>query len=216
MVIRRLSGSEAWTAVGAIASVAGVLATAAVAFFGSGRRVSSLDAVRVDTAEALPVSTSGDRGSSRQQVSTVQNDASAVTDATNVSSTSTPSVTKPEPLMKGSSGATGASEITISEHRRALPDVIAAADDALNILQLKHYRVQGNLRWSQSQADDGLHGIITTDLTLDVRLIDTQRAVRDAFTITSRGGGFTSDSSARQARERLRDALHEHLQKEHS
>jgi hypothetical protein len=97
-----------------------------------------------------------------------------------------------------------------------LPDVIAAADDALNILQFNDYSVQGNLRWSQSQPDDGLQGIITTDLTLDVRFIDKQRSVRDAFTITSRGGGFTSDSSARQARERLRDALHEHLQKEHS
>ena len=214
MTIRRPRGSEAWTALGAIAGVAGVLATVAVAFWASGRRVFSPDAVRVDTGEARPVSPNTDGGSSRQrEVSTAGNDASAVTDATSVSSTSTPSVTKPE---SRSGGAARVSEITVSEHGRALPDVIAAADDALNILQFEHHRVQGNLRWSQSQADDGLQGIITTDLTLDVRFIDKQRSVRDAFTITSRGGGFTNDSSARQARERLRDALHEHLQKEHS
>lgn len=213
MTIRRLSGSEAWTAVGAIAGVAGVLATVAVAFFGSGRRVSSLDGVRVDTAAALPVSASPDRGSSNQrEASTVQNEASPVADATSVA---LPSVNTPESLTKGSSAATRASEITVSERGRARPDVIAAADDALNILRSRHYRVQGNLRGTQSQPDDGLGGIVTTDLTLDVKLIDAQGVARHAFTITSRGGGFTTDSSALQARERLRGALHEQLQKEH-
>jgi hypothetical protein len=128
---------------------------------------------------------------------------------------SAPAITRSQ-ARPGNVGTTARhDEITVAEQDRALPNVVAAADDALNALQSQVCTARGHLWSTQSQPDEGLRGLITTNLTLDVTLIDTQGVVRDAFTITSRGGGFTSESSALQARERLRDALHEHLKKEH-
>lgn len=111
--------------------------------------------------------------------------------------------------------APGHDEITIDEQVGSLPEVHGAADDALNMLRSQFYTVRGHLRSTQSQPDEGLQGLITTDLTLDVTLTDIRGGVRDAFTVTSRGGGFRRDSSASKARERLREVLQEHLQKEH-
>ena len=121
----------------------------------------------------------------------------------------------PKPGPQNESPTARHDEIKVSEPGKELPDVLAARDDALNTLRSHRYTVRGHLRSTQGQADESLRGLITTDLTLDVMLIDTQGVVQDSFTISSRGGGFTRDSSALQARERLRDALLEHLQKEH-
>jgi len=106
-------------------------------------------------------------------------------------------------------------EIAVAGPGRNLPDVVAAADDAMLVLRAQPYTVRGQLRATQSTPDPALQGVITTDLVLDVRLLEGA-TVRDLFTITGRGGGFTSDASALQARERLRDALRRHLQKESS
>jgi hypothetical protein len=106
------------------------------------------------------------------------------------------------------------SAIAVSEQGRAIPELTAAADDALIMLRSHSHTVRGNLRGMQSAPDVSLQGLITTDLTLDVRLMDVAGVVRDSFTITSRGGGFTDDASGLQARERLRDALERHIQKE--
>jgi hypothetical protein len=135
--------------------------------------------------------------------------------ASSIDTTSPQTMAEPQSRPRNTSTTTRGDEISIGEREKALPDVVAAADDALNMLRTRFYTVRGHLRSRQGQPDEGLRGLITTDLTLDVTLVDTQGVVHDAFTITSRGGGFTSDASALQARERLRDALHERLQKEH-
>jgi len=106
------------------------------------------------------------------------------------------------------------SEIRVGERERTMPEVVAAADDALAILQSHFPTVRGSLRGTQSEPDVALQGLITTDLTLDVKLIDMKGVVRQAFTITSRGGGFTADASGLQARERLRDAIRQRIGKE--
>jgi hypothetical protein len=106
------------------------------------------------------------------------------------------------------------SEITLGEYERTMPEVVAAADDVLRMLRSQFPTVRGSLRGRQTEADVTLQGLITTDLTLDVKLIDQEGGVRDAFTITSRGGGFTTDASGLQARERLRDALRQRMGKE--
>jgi len=106
------------------------------------------------------------------------------------------------------------SEITLGERERSMPEVIAAADDALMILRAQARTVRGDLRGRQSDADAALAGLITTDLTLDVKLIDDEGIIRDAFTVTSRGGGFTADESGLQARQRLRDALQKRMKEE--
>ncbi len=106
------------------------------------------------------------------------------------------------------------SAIAVSEQGRAIPELTAAADDALMMLRSHSHSVRGNLRGTQGDPDLSLQGLITTDLTLDVKLMDAAGVVRDSFTITSRGGGFTADASGLQARERLRDALERHIQKE--
>jgi hypothetical protein len=110
--------------------------------------------------------------------------------------------------------ATIRSEIAIDEQERAIPGVVAAADDMLTALQSRSHAVRGRLRSTQSEPDASLQGLITTDLTLDVKLIDAEGVIQDAFTITSRGGGFTADASGLQARERLRHALEQHIWKE--
>ncbi len=106
------------------------------------------------------------------------------------------------------------SEVTLGERERSMPEVVAAADDALMILRSQAHTVRGNLRGRQSDADAALAGLITTDLTLDVKLLDDEGIIRDAFTVTSRGGGFTADESGLQARQRLRDALQNRMKKE--
>jgi len=120
------------------------------------------------------------------------------------------------PVLLPSKPATAAknkphSEITIGERERSLPEVAAAAEDALTILHSQVHTVRGSLRGRQTEPDAALHGIITTDLTLDVKIIDPEGVVRNAFIVTSRGGGFTADESGLQARERLRDALQKRM-----
>lgn len=87
-------------------------------------------------------------------------------------------------------------------------------DDALTFLESSAHTVRGNLRGHQSEPDATLQGLITTDLILNVKLVDAQGAVRDAFTVTSRGGGFTADESGLQARQRLRDALQKRMKEQ--
>jgi hypothetical protein len=135
--------------------------------------------------------------------------------AANSIETTTRTMAKPQSHGRNVRPTTGHDEITVGEDS-TLPDVAGAANDALSVLRSPLYRVQGRLRSTQSQPDAGLQGLITTDLTLDVTLIGTQGTIHDAFTVTSRGGGFTSDASALQARQRLRQALEDRRPKEHS
>jgi hypothetical protein len=124
---------------------------------------------------------------------------------------------KPLPISHTprSSRPTARSEIMLGERERTMPEVMAAADDALTLLRSRFHTVRGNLRGNQTAPDAALAGLITTDLTLDVKLMDRDGVVLDAFTVTSRGGGFTADASGLQARERLRDALRMRIGKEH-
>jgi hypothetical protein len=94
----------------------------------------------------------------------------------------------------------------------ALPDVRAAANDALMLLREHYPLVAGSLRATQTGPDASLQGIITTNLTLDIRVLNDGGGATQTFTIMSRGGGFTVDESAGQARERLRAALTRHLE----
>jgi hypothetical protein len=159
--------------------------------------------------------TSGEVAVQQRPASSVLKEPATSTAADGVHTTSPLTIVGPQSRPRNASTTARHDEISVGEQGKALPDVVAAADDALNILRTQFHTVRGHLRSTQGQPDEGLRGLITTDLTLDVTLVDTQGVVQDTFTISSRGGGFTRDSSALQARERLRDALHEHLQKEH-
>lgn len=151
----------------------------------------------------------------QRPVSSVVKEPSTTATAAEGVATSTLTMAGPQSRPRNASKTARHDEITVGEGEKALPDVRAAADDALNTLRSQLYTVRGHLRSTQSLPDEKLQGLITTDLTLDVTLIDTQGVVRDAFTITSRGGGFTSEGSALQARQRLRENLHEHRSKEY-
>lgn len=129
-----------------------------------------------------------------------------------------PTITAPKPAMvakaEPSRQAGPRSQITLGERERSMPEVVAAADDVLTILGSELPTIRGNLRATQSGPDMALQGLITTDLTLDLRLMNDTGVVVDAFTITSRGGGFTADASGLQARVRLLDALRKRIGKE--
>jgi hypothetical protein len=107
----------------------------------------------------------------------------------------------------------GRDEITVDGQDTRNPDVLATANQALIALKSPSRVVRGHLRSTQSKPDEMMQGMITTTLILDVTLIDVVGVTRKAFTVTSRGGGFTKESSALQAHERLLGALHERLEK---
>lgn len=96
----------------------------------------------------------------------------------------------------------------------ALPAVGAIAEDALHMLQRKFGEIRGEIHSSQSVPDEGLQGLITTDLTLNVSVVGASGVVQRRFTIRSRGGGFTRDASASQACDRLRSELQTRLDQE--
>lgn len=132
------------------------------------------------------------------------------------SAVSQPTAVSPPTSLQQSKPARAAkktphSEITLGEREQSMPEVVAAAEDVLTILHSQVHTVRGSLRGRQTEPDAALQGIITTDLTLDVKLIDTEGVVHSAFTVTSRGGGFTANESGLQARERLRDALQKRM-----
>lgn len=127
-----------------------------------------------------------------------------------------PPATPPESSPQEASLTLGGDEITVDEPGKALPEVLAARDDILNMLRSNSYTMRGHLRSTQSEPNAELRGLITTDLTLDMKLVDSRGVVLDVFTATSRGGGFTSGTSAQQARQRLREALQEHRPRERS
>jgi hypothetical protein len=119
------------------------------------------------------------------------------------------------PSGRISSGKESSDEVSVDDEDKLLPNVVAAAGDALDALRSPRYVVRGHLRSIESQPNEDLQGLITTTFTLDVALLDGQRGVHESFTITSRGIGFTNETSALQARERLRSELLKHLQREH-
>lgn len=129
----------------------------------------------------------------------------------------TPQVSvRPGPGNESPSTKEPSDEIRVDEQDRSQPNVVAAAEDALNALRSQLYVVRGHLRSIQSQPNEALQGLITTNLTLDVTLLDAQGEVHESFTVKSRGVGFSNESSTLQAREGLRSDLLEHLQREHS
>lgn len=121
-----------------------------------------------------------------------------------------------QPSPAAPSRATGArhDEITRIGAAKDVPDVVAAAEAVLEALRTETCVVRGYLRAEQSTPDDALAGLITTNLMLDVRLIDADGITKETFTVPSRGGGFSADESAFQARTRLIDELRRRRQKE--
>jgi hypothetical protein len=199
-----------------MSAMVGVVALAGALCVPELRRWLGLDEVRIQATDSLPAKLSAEGKSTEQRwVGGSEASTSTFADTSGGEMTPASTTTKRQVPSQRSSARAPHDEITVNEQSRGLPDVVAAADDALNSLRSQSYFVQGHIRSTQSEPNDQLQGLITTDLILDVKLIDNQDVVLDAFTITSRGGGFTSASSALQARERLRDVLHEHLRKEH-
>jgi len=153
----------------------------------------------------------------RQRTSTFANENTDVTVTSGQGVVSTPpaKVAQPAPSGRISSSKESSDEVRVDEEDKLLPNVVAAAGDALNALRSPLYVVRGHLRSAESQPNEALQGLITTTFTLDVTLLDAQRGVHESFTVTSRGIGFTTESSTLQARERLRSELLKHLQREH-
>lgn len=196
-----------------MSSVVGVLALVGAFGVPEGRRWVGLEENRLVPAGSVPEKVSPAGKSNDQQL--VGSSEMSTSTHMNVSSGEIMSAPTRAKRQSPPQARTPHDEITVSDECRGFPDVVAAADDALNVLRSQSYSVQGHLRSTQSEPNDQLQGLITTDLTLDVKLIGNQDVVFDTFTITGRGGGFTSTSSALLARERLRDMLQDHLRKEH-
>lgn len=179
------------------------------------RRALSLENPKPDIAGSLPAKTYTEDETKQLPMGSAAMSAPALTHTIDVVTTKTPvTASKSERVGRDASIQTLGDEITVSDQARGLPDAVAAADDALLALRSSACTVRGHLRGTQSAPDAGLQGLITTDLILDVKLIDSQNVVQESFTLTSRGGGFSPDASALQARERLRVALHNRVQKE--
>jgi hypothetical protein len=107
-------------------------------------------------------------------------------------------------------------EITRSGGAKDIGEIVGAAEDVLDALRAQSHAARVRLRADQTAPDDTLQGLITTDLVLDVKLMDGTGSVNHSFTVTSRGGGFSSDASALQARIRLMSELRNRLGKEPS
>jgi hypothetical protein len=133
-------------------------------------------------------------------------------------STTNPAKTVPEPRKSAPSRVTESPrhEITRSGGAKDVDEIVIAAEDVLDALRAQSHTARVRLRADQSAPDDTLQGLITTDLVLDVKLIDGTGSVNQSFTVTSRGGGFSSDASALQARTRLMSELRNRIGKESS
>lgn len=200
--------SDMATIVSAAAAVAGVVAAVILGILALQRNASPPPVV-----QATMTVTTAERAPAAQELTTTTQASALNKTASSAPMTRIPLQHRPTEYTANRAAPIEAAREGISRvgDARDLPDVIAAADETLALLRRESISVRGQLRVTQSVPDPALQGIITTDLALDLTLANGNGHVRDMFTITSRGGGFTVDSSARQARARLRVALTERL-----
>lgn len=200
--------SDMATIVSAAAAVAGVVAAVILGILALQRNASAPPVV-----QAAVTVTTVEQGPAEQEFITTTHASAPTNTAAGAPPTTIPPEHRRTEYTTNRAVPTESARDGISRvgDARDLPDVIAAADETSVLLNRKSISVRGQLRITQSAPDPALQGIITTDLALDLTLADRDGDVRDIFTITSRGGSFTVDSSARQARERLRVALTERL-----
>lgn len=99
----------------------------------------------------------------------------------------------------------------VDQHGQPLPQLMSIVSDVLETQGFQpvatngRFRATGNVtRTSTKESDAALQGLITAQLQLHLRVVDTTNGfVLTSSDFDSRGGGFTADAAETQAIERL-------------